>query len=58
MYDFDKCLSSKGFGPYISVGQCHITATVAAASKEASMELVHYGKWLLRRGSWTLQAEE
>jgi hypothetical protein len=44
MYDLDKCLSSKGFGPYIPVGQCHITATVAAASKEASMELVHYGK--------------
>jgi hypothetical protein len=42
MYNLDKYLSSKGFGPYISFGQCRITAAVADASKEASMEPVHY----------------
>jgi hypothetical protein len=33
MYNFDKYMLSKGFGPYISFGQCRITATVAVASK-------------------------
>jgi len=42
MYSLDKYLSSKGLGPYISFGQCRISATVADASKEASMEPVHY----------------
>jgi hypothetical protein len=53
MYNLDKYLSSQGFGPYISFGQCRITATVADASKEASMEPVRYVS-----GSWTVQAEE
>ena len=53
MYNLDKCLSSKGFGPYISFGQCRITATVAVANKEASMEPVHYvmAAGLYRRSS-------
>jgi hypothetical protein len=42
MYNLDKYLSSKGFGPYISFGLCRITATVSVASKEVSMEQVHY----------------
>jgi len=54
MYNLDKYLSSKGFGPYISFGQCRITATVADASKEASVEPVHYvvaaGLYMRRSG--------